>query len=249
MIVAIIQARTGSTRLPNKVLKNLCGKPLIWHIINRLKYSKKIEKIVLATTQNENDDTLEKWARENGIDCFRGNENDVLDRYYKAAQYFSAGTIVRITADDPFKDPYIIDEVLELYEKNNLDFAYNNKPPTFPEGLDTEVFSFDALEIAFKNSVDPFEREHVTQFFYRNPSIFKQLCLFNETNLSYLRWTIDTQLDWDMVEIIYNRLYKLNEIFSMFEILDLLKKEPDIARINSTVERSTFYKKTNKEQI
>lgn len=241
MIAAIVQARTGSTRLTNKVFKDLCGKPLIWHIINRLKYSKKIDKIILATTQNENDNVLEEWAIENNIPCFRGSENDVLDRYYHSAQKFNVDTIVRITADDPFKDPQIIDDVISLFVGEKLDFAYNNNPPTFPEGLDTEVFSFDALEKAFNNSTDPFEREHVTQYFYRNPSIFSQACLKNSIDLSYLRWTIDTQQDWDMAEVVYNKLYPTNENFGMSDILELINKEPYIAAINSTVKRSAMY--------
>jgi spore coat polysaccharide biosynthesis protein SpsF len=242
MLAAIIQARTGSTRLPNKVFKTLCGKPLIWHIINRLKYSKKINKIILATTQNENDNVLEEWALENDISCYRGSENDVLDRYYHSAQHFEVDTIVRITADDPFKDSQIIDKVINLFEENNLDFAYNNNPPTFPEGLDTEVFSFDALEKAHKNSIDPFEREHVSQYFYRNPLMFSQACLKNPTDLSYLRWTIDTQQDWDMAEIVYNKLYPIKTNFDMSDILELLNKETYIAKINSAVKRSAMYK-------
>lgn len=243
MIAAIIQARTGSTRLPNKVFKTLCGKPLIWHVTNRLKFSAKIDEIILATTLNTNDDVLEDWASENNLFCFRGDENDVLARYYRAAKYFSADTIVRITADDPFKDPFIIDEVIKLYEINKLDFAYNNNPPTFPEGLDTEVFSFEAIEKAFRNSNDPFEREHVTQYFYKNPNLFKQACLKNSIDLSYLRWTIDTQKDWDMTEIVYEKLYYTKEIFTMTDTLDLLKREPEIAKINSTVKRSAMYSK------
>ncbi|MEI7423454.1 MAG: glycosyltransferase family protein [Prolixibacteraceae bacterium] len=243
MIAAIIQARTGSIRLPNKVFKSLCGKPLIWHIVNRIKFSKKIDKIILATTQNPNDDILEIWALKNGISCFRGNENNVLDRYYQTANHYSADTIVRITADDPFKDPEIIDEVIKLFEESNLDFAYNNAPPTFPEGLDTEVFSFKALQKAWENSTDYFEKEHVTQYFYRNPSLFRQLCLKNCSDLSYLRWTIDTLPDWEMTEIIYNKLYHTKDIFYMTDILTLLAKEPAIAKINSSVKRSTMYTK------
>ena len=241
MIAAIIQARTGSTRLTNKVFRQLCGKPLIWHVINRLKYSQKIDKIILATTQNDNDNIIEDWALENNIPYFRGNENDVLNRYYNCAKYFQVDTIVRITADDPFKDPQIIDKVINLFAEKNLDFAYNNNPPTFPEGLDTEVFSFDSLRKAHINSIDPFEREHVTQYFYRNPSIFRQDCLKNTIDLSYLRWTIDNQLDWDMAEIVYNKLYTHNKIFNMSDILELINNEPYISNINSAVKRSAMY--------
>lgn len=242
MITAIIQARTSSTRLPNKVFKNLCGKPLIWHVVNRLKPSKKIESIILATTNNPSDDILEQWAINNDISCFRGDEDDVLSRYYFAALNAKAETIIRVTADDPFKDFNIIDKVICLFEENNLDFAYNNNPPTFPEGLDTEVFSFESLEKAHKNSCDKFEREHVTQFFYRNSSLFNQKCLKNNIDLSNLRWTIDTQEDWDMAEKVYNKLFPKNELFDMYDILDLLKEEPQIMEINSNVKRSAMYR-------
>lgn len=245
MIAAIVQARTGSTRLPNKVFKNLCGKPLIWHIVNRLKYSKKIDKIILATTVNENDNILEEWANENRIDCFRGDEFDVLERYFQAAKFYHVDTIVRITADDPFKDAVVIDGVIELFERKKLDFAYNNNPPTYPEGLDTEVFTYEALERAANNALDPFEREHVTQYLYRNVNLFKQACLKYSMDLSYLRWTIDTQKDWEMVEIIYKKLYTNENYFSMDDILDLLKSEPDISRVNSSVKRSAMYDKNN----
>lgn len=247
MIAAIIQARTGSSRLPNKVFRNLCDKPLLWHVVNRLKASKMIDRIILATTRNQNDNILENWAIENNIPCFRGSENNVLDRYYQAASYFSAQTIVRITADDPFKDPDIIDNVIKLFKEDNLDFANNNNPPTFPEGLDTEVFSFKALQMAWKGSDDDFEKEHVTQYFYRNPSIFRQECLRNSSDLSYLRWTIDTSADWEMAEAVYNKLFNDKKIFKMLDILELLEKEPDIAKININVERSMMYnKKQNK---
>jgi spore coat polysaccharide biosynthesis protein SpsF len=238
MIVAIVQARMGSTRLPNKVFKNLCGRPLIWHIINN---SQKIEKIILATTKNPNDDVLEDWAIANDVPCYRGSEEDVLDRFYKAAQLFKADIIVRITADDPFKDSLIIDQVIDLLKKGNLDFAYNNNPPTFPEGLDVEVFTFRSLERAWADAKDPFEREHVTQYFYRNHELFKQKCLTYHENLSYLRWTIDTQSDWDMVEIVYNELFPLKENFHMVDILDLLRQMPEIAKMNVMVKRSVMY--------
>jgi len=242
MVGAIIQARTGSTRFPDKVLKELCGKPLIWHIVNRLSESRKIGRIIVATTLNRRDDILEKWAEDNKVSCFRGDENNVLDRYYQTALHYSVDTIVRITADDPFKDPEIIDDVIELFEKEDLDFAYNNHPPTFPEGLDTEVFSFESLEKAWRESTDDFEKEHVTQYFYRNPSKFRQVCLQYKRDLSYLRWTIDTSKDWEMVEEVYKRLFDIKPVFKLNDILELIEKEPYIADINLNVERSLMYK-------
>jgi len=241
MIVAIIQARTGSTRLPNKIFMELCDRPLIYHIVNRLRPSSKIDKIVIATTINPNDDVLELWANENEIECFRGDENDVLSRYYFAAKKCNAKIIIRITADDPFKDFEIIDRVVNLLEEENLDFANNNNPPTFPEGLDTEVFTFQALELAYESARTPFEREHVTQYFYKNVNLFKQKCLKYHVDLSYLRWTIDTQFDFEMAVEIYKKLYPLNSFFNLDDIIELLNKEPEIKEINSKEKRSTMY--------
>lgn len=242
MIVAIIQARLGSTRLPRKIFAELANKPLIWHVVDRLKYSQRIDKIVLATTDTSTDDELAKWAQNEGIALFRGSENNVLERYYYAAKQFSADVIVRITADDPFKDPIIIDKVIEKLFDERLEFAYNNNPPTFPEGLDTEIFTFSALEKAYLQSVDDYEKEHVTQYFYRNKNNFKQANYSNDHNLSGFRWTIDTELDYEMTKHVYDILYKENEIFLMDNILKLLEQNPKISQINKEVSRSAMYK-------
>lgn len=241
MKTAIIQARVGSTRLYNKIFADICGKPLIWHVVNRLTFSKQIDNIVLATTQNPLDDALESWARENKVAWFRGSETDVLDRYFRAAKEWGATVIVRVTADDPFKDPAIIDDVINIMQQVKADFAYNNNPPSFPEGLDTEVFTFKALEKAAESSCDPFEREHVTQYFYRNSNLFKQHNLSYKSNLSHMRWTIDTALDLEMAREVYRNLYKEGEIFLLDDILNLLENMPEIADINKGVKRSHMY--------
>jgi len=243
MISAIIQARVSSTRLPNKIFSDIEGKPLIYHIFNRISYSKKIDNILLATTNNPADDKLTEWAKSNNIPYFRGSEEDVLSRYYNASKSISADIIARITADDPFKDPIILDKVIDLLVEKKLDFAYNNKPPTFPEGLDIEVFTFKALEKANIESKDDFEREHVTQYFYRHSEIFNQENYLNKTDLSKLRWTIDTEKDLEMTRMIYKELYKPNEIFLLEDILNILKEKPYLAMINSNVKRSAMYTK------
>lgn len=243
MITAIIQARVSSTRFPNKIFADLCGRPLIWHVVNRLKWSKRIEKIVLATSENKADDILEEWANKNEVTVFRGNENDVLNRYYNAAVFSNASTIVRVTADDPCKDPEVIDQVIDVYQNGQYDFAYNNNPPSYPEGLDTEVFSFNALKKAEGNSKDPFEREHVTQYFYRNPSMFKQKNVSYKKDISHLRWTIDTEKDYEMVQSIYKGLYKDGHIFLLKDILEFLKENSGIEKINMDVKRSAMYSK------
>jgi spore coat polysaccharide biosynthesis protein SpsF len=241
-IVAIVQARVGSTRLPNKIFYELSGKPLIWHVINRLKISSRLSDIVIATTENELDDKLALWADKNKVKLFRGSETNVLNRYYEAAVYFGADIIVRITADDPFKDGIVMDSVIDMVTNYSLDFGFNNKPASFPEGLDIEVFTLNALHKAKSNSIDSFEKEHVTQYFHRNPSQFSMKNLSYKENLSHFRLTIDTIDDYYMSSRIYEELYKSGEIFLLPQILTLLQKKPEIALINNNVERSLMYK-------
>lgn len=240
-VVAIIQARLGSSRLPAKILKDLSGKPLIYHICNRLKASNLINNVVIATTNLSKDDLINDWAEQNGIVCFRGSEDNVLSRYYHAATYSKAEIIVRITADDPFKDGAMIDKVIDILLKEDLDFACNNFPPSFPEGLDVEVFTYLALKKAFENSIDDFEKEHVTQYFYRNPSLFKMKNYSYKEDLSHLRLTVDTQNDFNLAEKIYNRLYTTNEFFGFDQIVSLNQMEPDLFKINQNENRSAMY--------
>nr|WP_294795225.1 glycosyltransferase family protein [uncultured Mucilaginibacter sp.] len=241
-IIAIVQARMGSSRLPNKTLSLLAGKPLIWHVFNRISYSKKITKAILATTVNPKDEVLIDWANRNEIDAFRGSEDNVLERFYLAAKPYNPDLIVRVTADDPFKDPFVIDKVITYCVQEGLDFACNNNPPTFPEGLDTEVFKFKALELAYNKSASDFEKEHVTQFFYRNPDLISQGNVKSESDKSWLRWTIDKEIDLQMARIIYDNLYKEGDIFNYQDILNFLDNNEDVAKMNLLVERSEMYK-------
>ncbi|MBR0101276.1 MAG: glycosyltransferase family protein [Treponema sp.] len=243
MTTAIIQARLGSTRLPGKVLKNLNGKPLIEQIINRLKYCKNIDAIVLATTTSNVDDKLANWCEENNISYFRGDENNVLKRYYDAATKYKSNVIVRVTADDPFKDPNIIDSVIEVLLNNKLDFAYNNNPPSFPEGLDTEVFTYKAIKKATEANTTDFEKEHVTQYFYNNLQIFKCSNFSYKENISHIRLTVDTEQDFHLAEMIYSKLSPKGEMFYLDDILSLFKAEPDLLEINKGVKRSALYAK------
>lgn len=242
-INAIIQARCGSSRFPNKVFIDINGKPLIWHVVNRLSFAKTIDKIVIATTTNEKDDKIEEWCKDNNIACFRGSENDVLNRYYEASLVFPSDVIVRITADDPFKEPALIDAVVNKLISEGYDHVTNNLPPSWPEGLDCEAFTFAALKTSEESTMDSFEREHVTQYIYHNPNKFKIGNIKSEINLSYLRWTIDKKADYEMVNSIYaHRDSNNTEILLFEEILDILKKYPEISQINSEVERSAMYK-------
>lgn len=240
---AIIQARCGSTRLPGKIFMEINGKPLLWHVVNRLKYSKLIDDIVVATTTDNKDDDTEAWCNENKINCYRGSEDDVLNRFYGAATTFPCDIIVRVTADDPFKEPIIIDKIIRKLIDENLDLATNVLPPSFPEGLDCEVFTFDVLQTMEKTTNDAYDREHVTPYIYNNQDKFKIANVSSECQLSQYRWTIDNEEDYEMVNAIYeNRKDGNDEILLMEEILGILDENPEIASINSNVKRSDMYR-------
>ncbi len=242
MVNAIIQARCGSTRFPNKVFADIDGKPLIWHVVNRLRYANKIDGIVVATTVDTNDNIIEEWCKTEHINCFRGSEEDVLNRYYCASLAYPSEIIVRITADDPFKEPKVIDAVIMKVIDESADLATNNYPPSYPEGLDCEAFTFRVLEDMEKNAQSAFEREHVTQYVYHNSNKYKIANVVSERQLSSYRWTIDNQEDYEMVKAIYAKRKKENQgILLMDEILEILEKNPDISVINSQVKRSAMY--------
>ena len=241
---AIIQARCGSTRLPGKIFMEIVGKPLLWHVVNRLTYVNMIDDIVIATTTDIKDDAVEEWCNENKVKCFRGSEEDVLNRFYYAAMTFPCDVIVRVTADDPFKEPSIIDKIIKKLVDENLDLATNVFPPSFPEGLDCEVFTFDVLQIMEKTTNDPYDREHVTPYIYNNPDKFKIKNISSNHQLSSYRWTIDNDEDYEMVNEIYNKRKNQNDgILLMEEILEILDENPEIISINSNVKRSAMYEK------
>ena len=240
---AIIQARYGSTRLPGKILMEIDGKPLLWHVVNRLTYADLIDDIVVATSTNSKDDMTEEWCNEHDINCFRGSENDVLNRFYNAAIEFPCDVIVRVTADDPFKEPSVIDMIIKKLIDENLDLTCNVLPPSFPEGLDCEVFTFDVLQTMEKTTNDPYDREHVTPYIYNNQDKFKIANVSSKCQLSQYRWTIDNEEDYEMVNAIYENRKDGNEgILLMEEIFEILEENPEIASINSNVKRSDMYR-------
>ena len=239
-IVAIIQARMGSIRLPGKVLMDIEGKPMLWHVINRVKYSKLINKIVIATSTNKKDDVIEEFCKSNNIDFYRGSEMDVLDRYYQAAKVFKASLIVRITSDCPLIDPEVVDLVIKTHLSSDVDYTSNNIKRTFPRGLDTEVFKLSALEKAYKEAVAPYQREHVTVYIYENPYLFRLNNVKNDKDISYLRWTVDEKADLHFVREIYKRLNKEDRIFLMRDILNVLEREPFLIEINKYVKQKSI---------
>jgi spore coat polysaccharide biosynthesis protein SpsF len=240
MVTGIIQARMSSTRLPGKMLTSIMGKPLIQYVIDRIFKSKRIDNFILATTNNPQDRVLIQFAKKNSLDFFTGDENDVLDRFYQAAKRFSIKIIVRITPDDPFKDPEIIDKAVEIFlnGQDRIDYVTNILPPTYPIGLDIEVFTFEALQKAWNEAKKPSEREHVTPYIWNHPEIFQIENFGLEKNLSYLRWTLDDYRDLQFTQEIYQRLYPKKKIFLMNDILKLLNQHPSLVKIN---ERNTKY--------
>ncbi|PIR06977.1 MAG: hypothetical protein COV55_00950 [Candidatus Komeilibacteria bacterium CG11_big_fil_rev_8_21_14_0_20_36_20] len=256
MIVAIIQARMSAERLPNKVIADIAGKPMIWHVVNRVKSTSKIDKVILATSDKLIDQKLVEVASQIGIDVYTGSESDVLDRYYQAAKKYKTDIIVRITGDCPLIDPNIIDKTIEYFLKNNFDYvstAHTNKSmdSAYPDGLDTEVFNFSSLEKAWKEAKLKSEREHVTPYIWNNSQIFK-INTFQgddcDQDYSQMRWTVDEERDLKFVREVYKNLYKDRNIFFMKDILNLLKDYPELLEINSDIKRDDGYFKSLKEE-
>ncbi|MGK9476879.1 cytidylyltransferase domain-containing protein [Melioribacter sp. OK-6-Me] len=243
-VCAIVQARIGSTRLPGKIFKELEGKPILWHVINRLSHSKKIKNIIVATTDLPEDDATEEFCENNKIDCFRGSSEDVLSRYYQAAIDYEVDTIVRVTSDCPVIDPAVIDKMISKYfllNKNGMvDYLSNTIKRTFPRGLDAEIFSFTALAEAFRCANEKYEREHVTPYIYQHPDIFKIVNYENNQDYSFHRWTVDTAEDYELIKQIYKNLYKPNKLFYFEDILKLFEEKPELIKINQKVKQKSL---------
>jgi spore coat polysaccharide biosynthesis protein SpsF (cytidylyltransferase family) len=245
---AIIQARMGSTRLSGKVMLEISGKPVLWHVINRVSKSKLIDGLVVATTINKEDDIIEKFCNQNSIPVFRGSEDDVLDRYYQCARKFGIKNIVRITADCPLHDPLVIDLVIERYRLGNCDYVSNADPPTYPDGIDVEVLSFDVLEKAWRNASLISEREHVTPYIRKHSDLFRINNVANEEDLSTYRWTLDQAEDFEFIQKIYKKFEELNiDEFCIKDIIGLLEKNPELTSINSAIQRNEGYTKSVNE--
>ena len=245
MIGCIIQARMGSSRLPGKVLmKSGNGMPLLYHVINQLRHCSKVKNLVIATTTNQEDDEIEKFADNNSVNVFRGSEKDVLDRYFQCAKKYSFSTIVRITSDCPLIDPQIVDKVIERFFSGNYDYATNTLIRTFPIGTDAEVFSFSALETAWKNAQLPSEREHVTPHL-RNKGNFKTINVENDTNISNLRLTVDRIEDFELIKEILNNI-SINPIH-LENILELFSRKPELIEINKHINNNEGLDRSLKE--
>ena len=244
-IVCIVQARTQSTRFPKKILENIRNLSLIEILILRLKKAKKINKIVIASTNKKSDNILEKIAKKKKINFFRGPNDDVLKRYYLCAKKFNADIVIRITSDCPLIDTRLLDRMIKKFsEFKNVDYFSNTIKRTFPDGLDIEIFTFNALKKANKNCKNKKQREHVTQYFLNN-KFFNIKNLEHKKNLSQLRWTLDEREDLNFIKKIFLNFKSI--YFSYEEVLKLLKKKPYLNKINSNLSISN-HSELNKGQ-
>lgn len=236
-IVAIIQARMGSTRLPGKILKKVNGRPLLSYQLERLQQSNYINDLVIATTIDEKDDLIVEFCKKNNILWYRGSEEDVLARYYETAKTFKADVIVRITSDCPVIDVQVVDKTIWCFRNNNFEYVSNTVERTYPRGLDTEVFTFAALEKAYNEATLARDREHVTAYFYTNPDVFKIGSVRNEVDYSKYRWTVDTEEDFQLINNIIEKLYSENPKFTLHDTVKLMEANPDWFYINAHIEQ------------
>ncbi|MFC2048074.1 cytidylyltransferase domain-containing protein [Chloroflexota bacterium] len=245
-IVAVIQVRMKSTRLPGKVLKNILGKPMLWHLVTRVQKAKYIDDVVIATTVNEGDNSLEEFTIDNNLGVYRGSENDLVDRFFNAGKKYQADITVRVWGDCPLIDPDIIDKVLLKFIGENYDYANNFHPPTYPSGMNFEVYSLKSLERIWKETSDIFYREYPFEFIYANHNSFKTLYDHNEVNLSNINLTVDYIEDFEIIAEIFRSLYQENEIFHMKDILEFIEKHPKLSEMNKDLERNTEYNRSKK---
>ena len=230
-VVAIIQARMGSTRLPGKVMKDIGGETMLARVVWRARRAKLLDEVVVATTNKSTDAPIVSECGKLDVPVFRGDEHDVLDRYYRSAQANMAEAVVRVTSDCPLIDPEIIDDVVQAFLKAKPDYASNTLNHTYPRGLDTEVMTMASLERAWHESNKPYHRSHVTPYIYQNPDMFRLLSIKAEEDYSSHRWTVDTHEDLSFVRSVYGR-FDNQDTFSWHDVLKVLDREPELMELN-----------------
>jgi len=238
-IVATIEARMTSSRLPGKVLLPADGKPMLKHLVDRLRRVKSVQDIVLATTVNRLDDCLEIFAQEEGILCFRGSEEDVMERVIGAADSVNTDIVVEITGDCPVIDPLLIEQTIQMFLHNSCDFASNSLIRSYPDGMDTQVFALDTLKRSALMTKDPLDREHVTLHICKHPELFRQVCLIASPDLHWpeLGLTLDEQQDYELLKTLIEHFGPNRSDFSCREVIELLRSRPEWAAINQAVQR------------
>ena len=235
-VLAIVQARMGSIRLPGKVIKKIGDKTLIQILLERLSLSSEIDKIIVATSTDSINDDLQSHIESLGFNCFRGNEKDVLNRYFESATEFKADAVVRITGDCPLVDAILVDEVIKEFKKRNVDYCSNVEPSSFPDGLDIEVISYKALTQANQNAKSEYHREHVTSFI-RESDTFKKSSLVNYEDLSNQRWSVDEPEDLEVIRKVFDQFYP-NIFFGWKEVLEISLTKPEIFEGNSLIKNN-----------
>lgn len=242
MIAAVVQARMGSTRLPGKTLADVAGRPMLGRLVERAARIPAVQGVVIATTDRSADRAIVDFAEREGLPVATGSETDVLDRVYRAARRHGVEVVVRVTPDCPLLDPDVSGLVLARYlaAAGTLDYASNTQPPTFPDGLDTEVIGIGALERAWREAALPSEREHVTPYIWKHPDRFRLAAVTGTPDLSALRWTVDEPADLAFVRAVYARL-GADVPFGMEDVLALLAREPALATLNAGPGRNEGY--------
>lgn len=247
-LLVVVQARTGSSRLPNKIFLPLANKPLLQRQLERIQAAQTPFELLVATTTDPSDDPVRILCRSLGIKCFSGHPTDLLDRHYQAAKQEKADAVVKIPSDCPLIDPAVIDRVLQAFlaHSENVDFVSNLHPPTYPDGNDVEVMHFSVLETAWREAKKEYEREHTTPFIWDQPERFRLLNVVWETGLDYSkshRFTIDYKEDYDFIKAVYDALWTPEKpIFSLGEILNLLQAKPELLRINAKYAGVNWYR-------
>ena len=249
-IVVFIQARMGSSRLPGKVLKKVKGKPILLHMINRVMRAKTINQVVVITSKNTQDNLIEDFCINNNIEVYRGSELDLLDRHYKAALIYKADFVIKIPSDCPLTDPELIDRVANLWIDNHekYDYVSNYHPPSFPDGLDVEGCTIEALSDAWIHAKKDYEREHTFPYIWDQPDKFKIGNLLNpygDMFMSY-RWTLDYEKDLEFIKKIFDE-FKDKEFFSFKDVLNLLNNKPYISEINHELSGINWYRHHEKD--
>jgi len=231
-VLAILQARMSSSRLPGKVLKPLLGKPMLERQLERLQQVKKIDLVLVATSDGDEDSAIEELCKKVNVPCFRGSLNDVLNRFYQAAKTYQPEHVVRLTGDCPLVSPKIIDKVISQHLSSDKVYTSNCYPPSLPDGLDMEIFTWDALEVAEQEVKSDYDREHVTTYIRNNLTKEKQGFYIHPTDLSAHRWTVDYPEDFKLVSEIFSELYPKNQMFELNDILVFLEENPELSSMN-----------------
>jgi len=245
-VVAIIQARMGSSRLPGKVLRTILGKPMLWHLVSRVQRAKCIHDVVIATTTNKEDDQMEEFAADKGLRVYRGSENDIVDRFLNAARENDADIIVRVWGDCPLIDPELIDEIMPEFISGGYDYANNFNPPTYPVGMNFEVYSLQALERIWNETNEIFYRQYPFEYVCANIASFRTMFKRNAKDLSEINLTVDYAQDLDLVTEIYKHLFSEDETFHLEDILKLIERRPSLKDMNKGLPRNTEYDRDRK---